>query len=138
MDKKVVSQKIDNLINCLNRLNSRQAISADELINNYDLQDIISINIERAIQSCIDLSAHILADYDDLGILSSASIFLELGNKRIIGSATAAKLSKAAGFRNLLVHRYATIDWIKVHQNLSQELPIFRTFIEEVSRFCEL
>ena len=53
MDKSIIKQKVDNLINCLHRINLKFPSTAEMLINDYDLQDIISINIERSIQSCM-------------------------------------------------------------------------------------
>jgi uncharacterized protein YutE (UPF0331/DUF86 family) len=138
MDKRVVSQKIDNLINCLNRIDSRKPNTAQELASNYDLQDIVSVNLERAIQSCIDLAAHLLADYDDIRGLTSASLFFELSTKNIIEESIARNLAKSVGFRNLLVHRYTDIDWIKVSGYLNTELSIFREYIANIISFYRI
>lgn len=33
--------------------------------SDYDIQDIIAINLERVVQSCVDLAAHVGSDFDD-------------------------------------------------------------------------
>jgi len=38
--------------------------SAGILAEDYDLQDIICLNLERAVQGCVDLAAHVIADAD--------------------------------------------------------------------------
>jgi uncharacterized protein YutE (UPF0331/DUF86 family) len=138
MDKRVVNQKLDNLINFLNRLESRKPKTADDLTRDFDIQDIASINLERSIQSCIDLAAHILGDYDDVRAMTSASLFFELALKGIVSQDTASRLSKSVGFRNLLVHRYADIDWTRVYSYLNSELSVFRDYVQQVSKFCEI
>jgi uncharacterized protein YutE (UPF0331/DUF86 family) len=136
MDRRVVSQKIDNLINCLNRLDSRMPNTAKELTDNYDIQDIASVNLERAIQSCIAVAAHLLGDYDDVRAMTSASLFFELAGKGIINEDTADRLSKSVGFRNLLVHRYTDIDWARVYGYLTGELSVFKQYVKQIGKFC--
>jgi uncharacterized protein YutE (UPF0331/DUF86 family) len=109
MEKRIINQKIDSLINCLNRIKSKEPFTSNSLKADFDIQDIVSVNLERSIQNCIDIASHIAADFDDVHGLSSASLFVELGNKKIISQETAVNLSRAVGFRNLLVHRYAII-----------------------------
>lgn len=48
--------------------------------------------------------------------------------KRVIN-----QMSRSVGLRNLLVHRYASIDWQRVHQSLSGDLNIFSEFVEKLS-----
>ncbi len=57
----VVLNKLESLTRCIGRIESKQPFSVEQLKNNYDLQDIISINLERAIQLCVDIGSHILA-----------------------------------------------------------------------------
>lgn len=128
MDKRIINQKLENLRRCIGRIESKMPKTAEVLVQDFDIQDIVSINIERAVQSCLDIAAHLLADFDDLGELSSASLFLELAHRNFIDPDLAGKLAKAAGFRNLLVHPYASIDWLKVYEVITNELDIFRQF----------
>jgi uncharacterized protein YutE (UPF0331/DUF86 family) len=103
------------------------------MVNSY-----VSINLERAVQSCIDIAAHLLGDFDDSKGLTAASLFSELAAKGIIKADVAEKVAKAVGFRNILVHRYADIDWRRVHGYVNTQLSTFRAFIAEVSLFCGL
>ena len=102
-------------------------------ISDLDAQDIISLNIERAVQQCIDVAAHILSEEDTVSGQSAAGLFHDLVTKKVLSEQTGIQLSRAAGFRNLLVHRYATIDWKRVFLSLKNELDIFSLFIKEIS-----
>jgi uncharacterized protein YutE (UPF0331/DUF86 family) len=107
------------------------------LTSDFDIQDIISINIERAVQVCLDIAAHIGADFDDIAEFSAAGTFLELAKHKVISDELGTKLARVAGFRNLLVHRYASIDWTRVYSSLTSELGIFRSFACEVDKYIE-
>jgi uncharacterized protein YutE (UPF0331/DUF86 family) len=134
MERRVVNQKLDNLRNCINRILVKMPASAEVLRTDFDVQDIISVNLERAIQSSIDIAAHIGADFDDAGAVSAASMFLELAKHRVITEEVAQELSRASGFRNLLVHRYASIDWSRVYEFLKTKLEVFKNFAAQVDR----
>ena len=63
----------------------------------------------------------------------NAGVFHELGNRSMIDAAIAERMAQAAGFRNLLSHRYGNeIDDRDVYNFLQEELPLFRIYLEEV------
>jgi len=138
MEKRVLNQKLDNLRNCTLRIEGKLPLTDNELSINFDVQDIISVNLERSVQSCIDIASHISSDFDDVSGLSAGNLFLELIAKKVLSQETALGMVKAVGFRNLLVHRYAAIDWASVQQGLLKNLGLFRQFAGEVARFCNL
>ena len=61
MDKDVINRKLESLRRCIARITSKLPITRDELRSNYDLQDIIALNLERAVQICVDIAAHVLS-----------------------------------------------------------------------------
>lgn len=132
MEQRVVKQKLDNLRHCINRIIAKMPDCPEVLANDLDLQDIISANVKGAIQSSIDIAAHIGADFDDAGAVSAASMFLELAKHRVITEEVAQELSRASGFGNLLVHRYASIDWSRVYEFLKTKLEVFKSFAAQV------
>lgn len=54
-----------------------------------------------------------------------------LGSRGVIAAATAARLESLAGFRNVLVHDYATVDVRRVHAGLAR-LDDFEAFVADV------
>lgn len=137
MEKRVVNQKLENLRNCIARLESKVPPSSDVLTSDFDVQDIISINLERAIQSAIDIAAHIGADFDDATAFSAASVFFDLAKHTVITDDVAESLARAAGFRNLLVHRYTSIDWQRVYSFITTKLDVFRHFVDQIEKCAE-
>ena len=57
----VLSQKLDSLARCLSRIESKKPFTLEKLNQDFDLQDILAINIERAVQICADISAHCIS-----------------------------------------------------------------------------
>ena len=61
MDREVVEQKLESLRRCLQRIAARCPADAALLITDFDLQDIVSLNLSRAVQLCVDIGAHLIA-----------------------------------------------------------------------------
>lgn len=64
MDKDVVLNKLESLRRCLQRVEDKTPASINALIDDLDLQDIIVLNLERAIQTCVDIGLHIISDLE--------------------------------------------------------------------------
>ncbi|MDZ7718328.1 MAG: HepT-like ribonuclease domain-containing protein [Balneolaceae bacterium] len=64
MDRRVIEEKLESLRRCYRRIEEKRPDSAEEFQDNYDLQDIVSVNIERAVQLCVDIGTHIIAESD--------------------------------------------------------------------------
>ncbi len=58
MNKVVVNAKIDSIIKCLNRVNETMPNTKEEFIRNIDAQDIVALNLSRAIQCSVDIALH--------------------------------------------------------------------------------
>jgi uncharacterized protein YutE (UPF0331/DUF86 family) len=132
MTPPVFIQKIDSLRNCVERIEGKKPFSAQDLQSNFDLQDIISINLERAIQVSIDIATHLISERNGPTPATMAESFLELARQNIITPTTAERLVKAVGLRNILVHEYSKINWGIVAEVAEKHLDTFRDFAQEV------
>jgi len=61
MDRLIVERKLDSLQRCLDRVRERCPADAATLAGNVDLQDIVVLNLSRAVQICVDLALHALS-----------------------------------------------------------------------------
>ena len=66
VDRDVVFAKINAIQRCLKRIKDVTNLDP-ETLENLDIQEIVILNLQRAIQSSIDLAAHIVAD-EGLGL----------------------------------------------------------------------
>ena len=131
----VLHQKIDSLRNCIERIESKKPFSAEDLRVNFDLQDIISINLERAVQTCVDIAAHLLAEKNGPSPTTMADSFIYLAQEKVISENISKSLVKSVGLRNLLVHEYSKIDWDIVASVANEHLDTFRDFSKEILEF---
>ena len=56
MDSDVVTAKLESLRRCIERVRTRTPASVEELSTDHDAQDIICLNLERAVQACVDIT----------------------------------------------------------------------------------
>jgi uncharacterized protein YutE (UPF0331/DUF86 family) len=66
MDREVIEQKLESLRRCLQRVAEKCPPDPATLGRDPDLQDIVTLNLTRAVQLCVDLGAHLIADLDVL------------------------------------------------------------------------
>lgn len=55
MDQQLVEEKLEALRHCVQRVQDKCPASVDGLMNDNDLQDIVSVNLTRAVQLCVDI-----------------------------------------------------------------------------------
>ncbi len=134
--KTVVLQKLENITNCLSRIESKKPFTLEELKTNYDIQDTISINLQRAIQAAIDLASHIISETNARTPKDSGDTFVILSEIEIIDRNMADLMIKASGFRNAIVHEYDGIDWIVVHTVCEKHLNLFKDFAKIILKYA--
>lgn len=128
MDRLVLEEKIESLRNCIRRIESRRTHSVAELQNDADRQDIIALNLTRAVQLCVDMATYVIADSDEPAPQTMGEAFDVLARLGIITGLLAGRMKAAVGFRNVAVHNYQTIDWAIVFDITYRGLDDFRDF----------
>jgi len=130
----LTEEKLESLRRCLWRLSQKRPDSLEKLLEDYDLQDILSVNLERAVQICVDLAAHLIADMDEQAPATMAESFELLRQRGVLSPTTAERMKKAVGFRNIAVHTYQKIDWQIVFNIVRNHLTDFEDFAREIAR----
>lgn len=132
MDNELIEQKLESLRRCLQRIQEKCPSSAEVLARDIDLQDIVSINLTRAIQLCVDIGAHLIANKDTPPPNTMGQIFDMLAELGVINTELATRMKKAVGFRNIAVHNYEAINWQIVHAIATSHLNDFKGFAQAV------
>src|SRR4030042_6538857 len=108
-DKDVVLAKVAAIQKCLRRIKDVTGLDSDRL-DEIDAQEIFVLNLQRAIQSAIDLATHIVAS-ESLGIPDTVrGNFVLLENAGIIRKSLSRKMQSTVGFRNIAIHNYQTLN----------------------------
>lgn len=106
----VLLGKAANIERCLKRVADKYVGHEAELARDYDLQDIVVLNLQRACEASIDGAMH-LVRVRRLGVpRDAAEGFLLLAREGLLGHDLAQGLKKVVGFRNVVVHAYTDID----------------------------
>jgi uncharacterized protein YutE (UPF0331/DUF86 family) len=101
-------------------------------------RDLALFHLFLAIQECIDLSAHWVADAGWSEPDDAASAFDVLAERGVIDRGTATALRAAAGLRNRIAHGYAMLDYARVHREAQEGVPALRTFLAAITTATEL
>jgi uncharacterized protein YutE (UPF0331/DUF86 family) len=128
MDRVVLEQKLESLRRCTARVQAKRPATLDALIADVDMQDVIVLNLSRAVQLCVDIAMHHLASTDAPVPQTMGQAFEVLAQQNLIDAALALRMRKAVGFRNLAVHSYDTIEWAVVYAIANEHLDDFRAF----------
>ena len=90
------------------------------------------LNLERSVQTCVDIGLHIITDLEVPVPETMAQIFETLRAAGCLNATIAERMIKAVGFRNTAVHAYQAIDWEIVYRIITEHLDDFRSFAEEM------
>ncbi len=128
----VIEQKLESLRRCLNRVREKCPPDADSLAQDVDAQDILSLNLSRAVQLCVDIGLHLIATTELPLPNTMGQTFDILAEARILNAELATKMKKSVGFRNLAVHNYDEINWYIVYTIAHEHLSDFDDFARAV------
>ncbi len=96
-------------------------------------RDLAIFYLFLAIQECIDLAAHWVAD-SSWGVPDEAgATFDVLAEREAIDRELANTLCAAVGLRNRIAHGYAMLDYRRVQAEALAGLPALRRFLDAVS-----
>ena len=135
MDKLVLAQKLESLRHCINRVEDKCPATVEALIQDQDTQDILVLNLTRAVQICVDIGSHIVSDSDETAPQTMGEVFTTLERLGAISTVTSEQLRKAVGFRNVAVHNYETINWEIVYAICEKSLVDFRAYAKQIHTY---
>ena len=90
------------------------------------------MNLERAVQLCVDIASHILSDAGGLVPDTMAGTFQALATQGILDEALGAKLKKSVGFRNIAIHQYQDINHKILFAVITEHLQDFKDFAKAI------
>ncbi|MDZ7750662.1 MAG: DUF86 domain-containing protein [Gammaproteobacteria bacterium] len=134
MAQQLINQKLESLRRGLARIESRLPETPQQLHEDLDAQDIIALNLTRAIQTCADMATQCIAGHPEITAPQTlGQSFERLAQAEIISEELAINLRKAVGFRNIMVHSYQDIDWNIVFSLCRDRLDDFKAFARAMS-----
>jgi len=138
MDTLVLAQKIESLRRCIRRVEEKTPVCLEDLVVDADLQDILVLNLTRAVQLCVDIGSHIISQSNESAPATMGEVFGALERMKIVSADTADSMKKAVGFRNVAVHNYDAINWAIVFSICRKSVSEFQQFVRDVSAFADI
>jgi uncharacterized protein YutE (UPF0331/DUF86 family) len=135
IDRDVLIEKTNSIQNCLKRIHDTVRGDVNR-IENLDIQDIVTLNLQSAIQLIIDMASYVVSS-ERLGTPQSLKdVFQILEKNNFILRDVSAKMQKMVGFRNIAVHDYQAIDPNILKKIISLHLKDLEQFYDELLRKC--
>ena len=132
VDRDLILAKAGLAEKYINRAFQKSEIEQSVFIKNIDVQDIVIFNLQKAIQSCVDMAAHIISD-ENLGMPGSSNeMFYLLEENGYFDSDLTEKMVKAIGFRNLIVHEYEKLDMQQVFKVAREDVHDLQEYLKAV------
>jgi uncharacterized protein YutE (UPF0331/DUF86 family) len=134
-DQDKMTKLVSELRMSVERLRNLAKLSQNDFVSDPDKIGSAKYHFIVAIESCIDMSNHIIArngyrvpeDYGD-----TFSVMAEAG---ALKKGFAQELRNMAKFRNRLVHLYWEVDDKQLHEILQNRPGDFKIFLDSLSKF---
>jgi uncharacterized protein YutE (UPF0331/DUF86 family) len=106
---------------------------AKEFLADKKTKDLASFYLFLAIQECIDLASHWVADADWGPADDAASAFDVLADHRAIERDLAEQMRRAVGLRNLIAHGYPSVNHERIQSEYREGIANLRRFLAAVA-----
>ena len=131
-DEELIAKKLAFIETCLHEL--RTIARPDAIPGDVRERRFVEHTLQLAIQAALDVASHVASD-ERLGEpATNKELFDLLARAGWIGATQVAPLRDMAGFRNVLVHGYTTVDPAIVKDVVRTRLGDLDAFVEAVRR----
>ena len=134
IDRPVVARGIAAVHDAATRIRETLPPEPEDLSADRTKREVVALNLFVAIQECLSLATHWLADEGRRVPATYAEVFRALAEHHVIDPGLASRMAAAAGLRNLIAHRYGDLDWERVHEIGSHHLTDLLEFCESLRR----
>jgi uncharacterized protein YutE (UPF0331/DUF86 family) len=135
VNRDLLAAKLSELDDRITRVRAHLPSSAEALNHDRDALDLIAFNLMLAVQVCVDLAGHLIADQGWPTARTLAEGFSTLNQRGVIDAPTAASLRSAVGLRNVVAHGYAGVDVERVYKAAKDGLVDLESFAQQIARW---
>ena len=130
VDRDLILRKLADLDQYLAQVSEYRGITVDEYRRDWKVQRIVERTLQVAIEVCVDVATHVIADRGLRVPATYAEAFDVLGEGGLLDPGLRAEMVRMAGFRNVLVHEYTRVDpeiVIRILEGHLDDLARFKT-----------
>jgi uncharacterized protein YutE (UPF0331/DUF86 family) len=134
VDRFVLAKALADIRDAVARIREVLPTDADAFARDRTTREVVTLNLFVALQHCLAVTTHWLADARLDVPAAAREAFLALGDRKVLDAGLARRLAAASGLRNLIAHRYGVLDWKRIHAVAATELGDLLQFCDEVER----
>jgi uncharacterized protein YutE (UPF0331/DUF86 family) len=132
VDSNLLKSKLAQLADYLADLQDIRTVSLEQFQTDKKIRRYIERTLHLAIECCLDIGGHIIADNGWREPANNRDVFAVLAENGVIPGELSPNLQRMAQFRNVLVHDYAKIDPDIIYSILAKNLSDIQEFIRAV------
>lgn len=136
-ERSLITAKMSKLREYQGFLRELQKTSREEFIGDFKVRGAVERYLQVSIESVVDIGNEIISSLQLRRPERYREIPYILAEAEIIPKTLAEAVASMIGFRNLLVHDYASIDLDLVYEFLQTKLPDFEVFTRYVAEWLE-
>ena len=129
LDRNLLAERTMAVERHLMRVADRLPPTGDALLPATDVSDAVILHLWQATQVVIDLATSACLHFRVGAPASYADAFQRLHQAGVIDETLAARLGRAAGFRNVVAHAYDRLDMLRVFRAATNGPRDLRAFL---------
>lgn len=134
VDKALLAKAIADIRDAVKRIREVLPEDAGDFATDRTIREVVVLNLFVALQQCLSLATHWLADAGRQVPSGYREVFMALADQKVLTADVAGRLATAAGLRNLIAHRYGVLDWGRIHAIASSDLGDLLEFTKQLAR----
>jgi len=138
VSNEVVRRLMNEAKEALDEIENIISMKVDAFLTSRSARFSLRYSIVLIVEVLADLSIAILEkDFDEV-VESYRDAFIKLATKGVISSECMQTMVRLAGLRNIVVHRYWTIDDVKIYENAKENgVKALKDFMNKVMEYVE-
>jgi len=140
VDRTLILRKISALDEYLKQIGEYASIKVKSYANDWKVQRIVERTLQMMIETCLDISGHIISDEKLRVPETYADVFRIMVESGILSGSHLNSFEKMARFRNMVVHDYEKIDpeiIVGILRNNLQDFEEFKVSVIAYLNECE-
>ncbi|WP_160674467.1 DUF86 domain-containing protein [Clostridium sp. C8-1-8] len=133
--REIVITRLNKLKEYIDFLKNIKKHSKEEYLRDPFIYGASERFLHLSIECVLDISNHVIADMRFRRPESNREIFQILCDNNIIDKILSSNLSNMAGFRNILVHDYVSLDREMVYDIIINHLKDIESFMKIISEY---
>jgi len=138
IDRQRVERLLMEIEEALDVINSVLEKREDEFVSDVVLIYAVRYAIVEIVEAATLVGAHILEGRYGVSVETYSDVFEQLSRRGVISPNVSDGFRRLVGLRNLIVHRYWTVDDARIYKEAKGNgLRVIREFVNEVRKYVE-